>query len=84
MKSSWSFISKPSFLEKTKKVAAVTAKLANEIKIALSRSAVRKVIRKTGIAILNFTDKKKENTKSESYNHALGNAIVRKNTMAVG
>jgi hypothetical protein len=50
------FYFEPKLSGENKKIIAVTAKLANEVSRALSKSAVARDTRKTGNAMLNFTD----------------------------
>lgn len=77
-------ISKPSFLEKTKNVTAVITKLPIIISNVFSKSAVNKDTSIIGRARLSFTDRNRENTKTESYIQVLGTKALRKNTAIDG
>ena len=55
-----------------------------EISKTLSKSAVANDNRKIGKAILNFTERNNEKTKSELYIHRLGTTALKKKTATDG
>ena len=77
-------ISKPSFLEKMKNVTAVMTKLPAIINNVFSRSAVKRDTSIIGRARLNFIDRNRENTRTDSYIQVLGTKALRKNTAMDG